>query len=170
MKKTIFKDEYNLQGGGLYAYFPFAKFDSNNRGMIKVGYAENFNSRGDGAVHHYFPEGVYYLAFFQVARSSTPKGSSYKTYLSQLEKEVFKILVELGAKRLKSTTRVRNDGETEWFYANPYLIKQAFDEISTKHKGEIVEPGNTLKNINENGNKDISSNRDKYEGKYIYFL
>jgi len=169
MKYTIVRDEYKLNGGGLYAYFPYEKFDSSNKGMIKVGYAENFNSRTDGSVHHYFPDGVYYLAFFQVDVRFKPKDISLKQYLSQLEKELFKKLVELKAQQYKATTRVNNEGYTEWFYTSPTIIREAFKYIDDTYKGKVVFD-NSIKAINENGDNNISSSRKKYEGKYIYFL
>lgn len=169
MKYTVVKDEYKLTGGGLYAYFPYEKFDSRNSGMIKVGYAESFNSRADGSVHHYFPDGVYYLAFFQADGRFKPNDKTITQYLSQLEKEVFLKIVELGGQRYKASTRVRNEGETEWFYTTPNIIKKAFKYINKKYKGKLV-LDNTVKAINEEGEKNISSSRKKYEGKYIYFL
>ena len=169
MKYTIVRNEYKLTGGGLYAYFPYEKFDSNDKGMIKVGYAENFNSRTDGSVHHYFPDGVYYLAFFQVDVKFKPKEISLKEYLSRLEKELFKKLVELKAQRYKATTRVNNKGLTEWFYTSPSIIEKAFEYIDETYNGTLVLV-NSLKSINEAGDAIISSNRKKYEGKYIYFL
>jgi len=169
MKYSVIKDEYKLSGGGLYAYFPYEKFDSSNKGMIKVGYAENFNSRTDGSVHHYFPDGVYYLAFFQVDERFKPKDTSLKQYLSKLEKEVFKVLVDLGAEPYKAKSRVNNEGYTEWFYTSPSVVVKAFKYIDKTSKGKLV-LDNSVKAINENGDKNISSNRKKYEGKYIYFL
>jgi hypothetical protein len=169
MKYTIIKDEYKLNGGGLYAFFPYEKFDSYNKGMIKVGYAENFNNRADNSVHHYYPDGVYYLAFFQVDGNFKPKDISLKQYLSQLEKELFKKLVELGAQRYKATTRVNNERYTEWFYTSPTIIRKAFKYIDDIYEGKVVFD-NSIQAINENGDKNITSNLKKYEGKYIYFL
>jgi hypothetical protein len=149
-RKVTVLDELGIKGGGIYAIFPYERLDEHGKGCFKVGLAIRFRHRIEG-YHTAFPGGVVMTSFLENPRANrTIIEAGKKTrltdkkYYLRIEAYVFKKLVELGAKRLDSTTRLKNknkmDGNTEWFYTSPDTIHEAM-------KAAHIEYGGTLHNF-----------------------
>ena len=67
------------------------------------------------------------------------KIKNFEAFLSLAEKQVFDLLQQNGAKRLRSQTRVkqRNEdgGVTEWFYGSSQSIHRAFQRLHSLFGG-----------------------------------
>ena len=175
-KVTVVRDELGLKGGGIYAYLPFYNLDSSGNAVFKVGLAIDFNQRTE-QYHTYFSQGIWFIAFLQLppvprkTRGNPTAKDNMKAHYLEIEKFVFKMLNELGAKRIKSTTRVKNldednKGETEWVYTNDAIIHDCFQLAHDKYGGTLH-----LFNLNK---KDMHTEEKKvmskphYVGKLIY--
>lgn len=182
-KVTVVKDELNVKGGGVYCFMPFSTVDKHNKAIFKIGMAMDFSSRTE-AYHTYFPLGVYAVAFLANPKLPVTRSNQLtkKQLFLKVEKWIMDYIDENGAKRIKSTTRVRNvnsdnKGDTEWFYTNEKLIHKAFIEAEKKFGGEkhlfylegLDPETNTFTSINETAKND-ESKKPNYTGKIIYIM
>ena len=147
-KPRVIRDELLIdKKGGIYCFMPFDNIDEDKKAVFKIGITMgDFNDRVEG-YHSYYPNGVYMIAFL-----IEPKPDSHtqghnpifkkKTYYTQIEKYIFQKLVDEGAYRIHSTTRVRNknaknQGATEWFYTDNKTIIKVFKEAHKEYNGEL---------------------------------
>jgi len=143
MAKLTVLDELKIKGGGLYCWLAWEKLDSDNKAIFKVGFTDSFKKRVD-QVHSYFPLGVYFIAFLQTPTSKRykRKGSqrfmkTLNEYYIEVEKALIGLLIENGAMQIYSTTRIRNQGATEYFYTNYEMIQKSFMELKKKYGGKL---------------------------------
>lgn len=131
--------------GGLYAILPYERLDKYGKALFKVGQADDFKKRFE-QYHTYYPLGFYYknlLAepnkkrqdfYYKDTEDRNKRKFSKKRYLNQIEKVIDDEIVDNGGKQLFATTRIKNPkeeegnikGQTEWFYASPDEIDDAF--------------------------------------------
>ena len=122
--KPIDTDE--VHGPGLYAVTPFDNYDSHNKIIVKIGIAKDLRSR-EGGYHTYFIKGLYPFRYL----------FGFKTYdknlLSQMERYMWKLMVENGAERLKrNIDYFGNNAQTEWFYTDEKTITKVFKDTQAK--------------------------------------
>jgi len=163
--------------GGLYAILPYEKLDANKKALFKVGLADKYNTRFE-SYHTYYPLGFYYknlllnpnknlneirnttMANFKKSHEGRPtpqqreaiKKTSNSKNLISAEKAVFAEIQELGGRRLRTTTRVKDmnelGGVSEWFYTNEKTLDDAFEKVNDKYGGKLY--STHLKKINAN--------------------
>ena len=145
-KWTVVGDELGVRGPGLYSIYPFERLNQHNKGVFKVGMSTALDKRIDGEYHREFPFGVYLTEFLQepsgtrmTRRTKTNQGDVRKNLL-KYETELFSKIIKKGGERIHSTTRVAKAnkqklGETEWVYATPDMIHEAFVELKRDHGG-----------------------------------
>ena len=191
-EKVIYQlEDYPLKKneGGLYAILPYERLDKHKKALFKVGLAESFDKRFE-SYHTDYPLGFYYKNLlasptkekkdFKVnavgkdGARPTPEErekalrATTKKYYRHIENYIFKDLQEHGAKRLKTTTRIRNadenGGDSEWFYANEEQLDNAFKDAFKIYGGKNLD--NHLKDINRNANANAKNATYKAE---IYY-
>lgn len=186
-KVTVVEDELQIKGSGLYCFLPYEKLDKNKKAVFKIGLATNSFKQRIEQYHTYFPTAVYMIAFLinppiPRALRSNPTGTPTKQHYLAIEKFIFNQVIKEGAKRIYSTTRVKNkndkdEGETEWVYANEDMIHTAFTQAKYKFGGELklfylegLDPTtNQFTSINKLADEK-EGNKSNYVGKIIYLL
>ena len=126
-------EKQEINGTGIYAFFPFDALDENGKGVFKIGIAGNFDKRIKN-YHTYLPAGLYYKCFLN-RPSLKRKGLDFATYYHVIEKEILEDIRSQGGVVIKMSIRVRNGGETEWIYASEKQILNAFDRAYKKYGG-----------------------------------
>jgi len=134
-EKEFIEREF-IHGSGIYAFFPFDNLDKNGFGVFKIGMTGNFHNR-IGNYHTYLPEGVYYKCFLENP-TEKQNNMSLKNYYTMIEKEIFSDILRLGGKVISMNIRYKDEGKTEWVYANEKIIEKAFNEAYKKYKGDLT--------------------------------
>jgi hypothetical protein len=167
-KVTVVRDELNIKKEGFYAFTPFDRLDIHKKTVFKVGMATSTIDRRIDGHHTDYPNGVHLVSFLEdppIPRKTrnTPKVTKRGHYL-EIEQYIFDGIIYYGGKRLTSTTR--NQGKTEWFYADVNAIHYAFLDAYETYGGEA-----TYYHLNDL-NKDAAKIEEKkpfFTGK-IYFV
>lgn len=156
MRKLTVVEDLKIKTGGIYCFLPFERLDEHNCAVFKIGLSVDFRNRIE-QYHTYFGLGVYMVAFLEY------KGDEKKTrsQLQTIERYVFNHIKEAGGVPIKSTTRVKNSGSTEWIYTNEKDIHDAF-QSAWKHFQGYKKHLFTLKGINSEANK-----REKKQPNYV---
>jgi T5orf172 domain len=123
--------------GGMYAVFPYEHLDKQGKGIFKVGQTVNYRDRFE-QYHTYYPMGVTYKNLLLNPRDHND-GLTKKAYYNEVERYIEHELQEEKARRLYTTTRVKNVlknkeqtrqhlavGDTEFWYASPEMLDKAF--------------------------------------------
>ena len=139
-KDTVANKDLGLTGGGLYAICPYDFIDNTGRAIIKIGLsAKSLDKRFDN-YHTYFPMGFYFISILEkpVIRNGLDIS---KSLYHIVEKEIIENVLDIDKKsvRVYSTTRQGTEGigNTEWVYALPNAVTQAFHMAQKKYGGEI---------------------------------
>ena len=125
-----------INGNGIYCFFPFDNLDKNGYGVFKIGMSMNFHKR-IANYHTYLPEGVYYKCFLENP-TKNQNDMTLKNYYTMIEKEIFNKILLLGGKAISMNIRYKDEGRTEWVYANEKIIEKAFDDAYKKYKGDLT--------------------------------
>ena len=134
VREKEYREREFISGSGIYCFFPFDNLDKNNKGVFKIGMTGNFHKR-IGSYHTYLPEGVYYKCFLK--NPTKLKGDmDTQKYYTMIEKEIFKNILEFGGKSISMHIRIKDEGRTEWVYANSKMIEDAFDLAYQKYGGK----------------------------------
>ena len=161
--------------GGLYSIMPYEKLDKHGKAVFKVGYAMSFKNRFE-QYHTSYPLGFYMknlLAepteerenfYYKDPKNRNKRALHKKTYYGEIERNIFQDLKDEGAEQLFSTTRVKNGkmrdgvyvGQTEWFYASPKQVDNAFDFAYKIYGGKPYSAH--LNNINREADKHRGGN------------
>ena len=122
-----------IEGSGIYCFFPFDQLDKKGFGVFKIGMTTSFDNRIKN-YHTYLPKGVYYKCFL---KNPTQKrnGMDVASYYIHIEREIFDDVKTLGGQVITMDIRKNNYGETEWIYANEQMIEDAFDKAYAKYGG-----------------------------------
>ena len=165
-KYNVVTDEYGLRNGGVYAIMPFEELDEYGKAIFKVGMAEHFDERTE-AYHGYFPLGVYLTAFLKDI--SIPAGKRASTIYKNAEKFIFNELDKRSdVYRLHASTRVKNDGRTDYFYTTPEAIHEVFKKAEKEVGGKA--DNRYLHHINKAAKNNMNYKGRKYIGKIVYKL
>jgi hypothetical protein len=176
IKKTSVLDELpNIPkgSGGLYAVLPYERLDKNGKALFKVGQADNFKKRFE-QYHTYYPLGFYYKNLLANPIKETSghhyidkedrnkKKLNKKKYYNEIEHYIQDEIKDDGGKQLYSTTRVKDaqkdkdgniKGQTEWFYATPRTIDEAFKDAFKVYGGKAY--SGSLDDINKQADKNM---------------
>jgi hypothetical protein len=68
---------------------------------------------------------------------SRQESGEARTRFLEIEAYIMRQMVKAKAKRIISSTRVRNEGVTEWFYTSPAVIHRAFSDAQEKFNGDL---------------------------------
>ena len=166
-----YKEREVIDGGGVYAFYPFDKFDENGKGVYKIGMTTNFHKR-IGSYHTYLPEGMYFQAFLQNP-SLKRKGRENTSYYIAIEKEIFRRIEDLGGEVVKMEVRKTDNLRTEWIYTNQATIDKAFREADIKYSGKygrLLEYNLLGKNgIEKKTEERIKKNEPLFTGEIVFF-
>lgn len=166
-----FKEREVIEGGGIYAFYSFDKFDIHKKGVYKIGLTTNFQKR-IGSYHTYLPEGMYFQAFLQNP-SLKRNGREDASYYLAIEKEIFHRVEELGGEVVKMEIRKTNNLRTEWIYTNQATIDIAFREADIKYsgkKGRLLEYNLLGKNgIEKQTEARLKKNEPLFTGEIVFF-
>ena len=135
-KYTVLHDEMGIKSNGIYCIMPFERRDKNNKAVFKIGMAIKSINRRMENYHTDFPLGFYYVAILEQPNRNKNLRAIYP-YYREIEKFIFDYVTIKGAKRIQSTTRILNDGNTEWFYTDEDIIHEAFTKAQEKYGGKI---------------------------------
>jgi hypothetical protein len=128
-------------GAGVYCFYPFDSPLKNNKGVFKLGMTTSFDKR-TYAYHTYMPEGVYVVAMFRPSTRSKERREDEKgkeglaKYYTRIERELFRDILNNGGEMVRMNVR-KNDGRTEWVYANFDIIEDAFERFKLKYGGKL---------------------------------
>ena len=140
-KDTVANTTLGLTGGGLYAICPYDSIDSTGRAIIKIGLASQSLDKRFEQYHTYFPMGIFYISILEkpVIRHGL---HANKSLYYKIEQEIIDNVQKLDKEsvRLYSTTRQGEEGigNTEWVYASPDAVTEAFHMAQEKFGGEII--------------------------------
>jgi hypothetical protein len=163
VKNNVLNNDLQIQGDGVYAIYPFSKFDKDGKGAFKIGIAtKGFYHRLEQNYRTYFPMGFYYKSFLQNP-NRLQENKSKLAYYRGIEKY---ILDNIKREHIKSNARIIKDGQTEWIYTDQDSIDKVFK------KANVVYGGN-LKNykITKSGfEKETKNKKVIFEGviKFVY--
>lgn len=137
-KWSVIRDSLGLTAGGIYCFTPYNQLDSNHKMVFKIGLAHKYIHRIE-SYHSYYSNGVYIVA--ALAKPPCPNGRTKNSMYLEIENFIFDYLVNNGAKRVYSTTRVKKtnedlEGATEFFYCTQGLIHRAFRKAYNVYGGE----------------------------------
>jgi hypothetical protein len=167
-KRTYVGDDLGMKGGGCYAWLAFENVGTNYKAPFKIGYTMDFKKRTEPYLTSH-PLGVYFVAFLEKPR--IPNITNKKAYI-RIEKFISERIVELGGKRVISTSRPKKNidengrGETEFIYCNVKKIHDAFKEAQELYGGTFV-PLNLRDAKREIARKKDPANH-VYTGEVIY--
>lgn len=177
-KKNVLMDDmgYKKTDGGLYCILPFANLNENaemkgdeRMGAFKLGMTTSFVQRLD-QYHTTFPLGVHIFAILSdipipPGTRARPKPTK-KTWYLKAEKFLFQEITRLGAKQVRSTTRIHGlgtnlelGGQSEYFLCSIDQIHEAFTSTWKKFGGqlEVFNAEEKGGNFNKDNQKKISS-------------
>ena len=138
--------------GGLYGILFHETLNKQKKAIFKVGMADSYENRFEN-YHSYYPLGMYYSSLLvsptkhknevklDKTQSDTAK-SKQKQYYKYVEEYIFRKLVENGAERLRSTTRMpsanKYGGLTDFFYCNKKTLDGAFKKAHERFDGRLL--------------------------------
>lgn len=137
MKPYSYREREVIEGGGVYAFYPFdSPLDEYCKGIFKIGMTTLFQRRV-GNYHTYLPQGVYTMAILQ-SPTKLRQGQDDRNYFTRIEREIFKDVEEKDGKALYSNIRVNNRGKTEWIYTDESALEYAFNKAQKKFGGNAL--------------------------------
>lgn len=137
-KYSVFRDELDIKNGGVYSFTPFQKLDKDGNGVFKIGMSMNLAKRLDG-YHLSFPSGLWVTNTLDNMKQRNRRTSTITdaSYYKSIETFIYDELIRRGAIAIESTTRVRNNGKTEWIYTSPAILTQVFQEAHKLYQGNL---------------------------------
>lgn len=134
VKYNVLNDDLEIVGDGIYAIYPFSKFDKTGRGAYKIGIAtKGFYHRLEQNYHTYFPMGFYYKSLLENP-SRKQENKSKLAYYRGIEKY---ILENIKGEKIKSDARIVKDGQTEWIYTDQNSIDSVFRKANIVYGGNL---------------------------------
>lgn len=173
MNKNVLTDE----SSGIYCFFPFERFDEHNKGVFKIGNTKQSFQERLQSYHTYFVNGVWIICLLKVsAKRGEVLPTNFKHILNEIENYVLKEIVKEGGTIIVDKRRVWKQGESEWVYTNPNIIKKCFDRTVSHFKPIykdlmfLVDNSHikkTIKEVNENFERSMKD-KEKYIAEYIF--
>ena len=137
MKPYTYRQREVIDGGGVYAFYPFDNpLDEYCKDIFKIGMTTKFHKR-IGNYHTYLPQGVYTMAILQNP-TKLRNNANDRNYFTRIEREIFKDVEGKDGKALYSNIRVNNKGKTEWIYTDEKALDFAFDKAQKKYGGKAL--------------------------------
>ena len=152
IKKISVLEEMKITTDGIYCIYPFSGFDSNNKGIFKIGItSKKFHERLDSHYHTYFPAGFYYCCFLQQPEKPEDDERTLLKFYGEIEQYIFT--------NIKNSTRVsceaRQNRKSEWFYTNQTEIFKVFGLARKKYLGKLKKYKITNQVFELENNKEI---------------
>jgi len=166
MRTHTYLEREEIEGSGIYCFFPFDSLDKHKKGVFKIGMTGNFDKR-IRSYHTYLPQGMYYVAFLKNPSLKKNGMDTYEYYV-KIEKEIFENVKAFGGEVIKMDIRKHNNGETEWIYANEKMIEKAFDLAYIKYGGKRTDL--VIGMLNKLEKEKVKLEKDKIFKGEIYFV
>jgi hypothetical protein len=139
-KYSVIRDELNIKHphGGIYCFLPFDYFDEYNKAIFKIGLTTRALEKRTDSYHTYFPMGVTLIANLENPLRGVKDKSNVevrKKRYETIEKFLMKYIIGKGGYQIRSTTKSKDEGRTEWVYTDVATIKDAFEEALNEFGG-----------------------------------
>ena len=168
---------YHNDSGGIYCFFPFERFDEYDNAVFKIGNTEQSFQQRLNQYHTYFVGGVWVICLIKVyAKRGKYLPSDFKHILNVIEDYVMKEIVKEGGTIIVDKRRVWKQGQSEWVYSNPNIVKKCFQKAVTHFKpiykdlGFLLDSSDikkTIKEVNDNYQQNMKQ-KEKYLAEYIF--
>lgn len=163
--------------GGIYCFFPFERFDETDKGVFKIGNTEQSFQKRLNQYHTYFVGGVWAICLIKVyAKRGKEIPLNFKHILNTIETYVIREIVKEGGTIIVDKRRVWKQGESEWIYTHPNIVKKCFQKTVVHFKTiykdlnfllDSSDIKKTIKEVNKTYQQNMRK-QEKYIAEYIF--